>query len=118
MNKRQITADLGVTTYAPLVATLAEFKADLDALAESIGADAETANVVIEYEHDYHDGGGSVNAYIWRWETDEEAAAREAHAATERLAAAERQAAEDEAQERHMLEALKAKYETPRGAAG
>ena len=110
MDRQQIRADIDFGTYTEINETLASFRAHLDRLAASIGATAETANVWMEYESDPWDGGGSINAYVWRWETDEEAAGREER---ERLASEESRrayAAQQEARERATYEALRAKY--------
>ncbi len=107
---QQIKADIGLGTFSSVDMRLSDFKAFLDERAVSIGADDETANVFIEYEHDPYDGGGSINAWVWRWETDEELATRQRAESERREADVARHAAEQEQRERATLAALKAKY--------
>lgn len=112
MNHQQVRAEMGFNMYTAVHCSLDEFKADLDRLAESIGASAHRpAQICLEYERGWGDELGTLEAYIWRWETDEECVAREAREKIEReqsrAAYAERMAAE----ERRTYEALKAKFE-------
>jgi hypothetical protein len=111
MDHRKITAQIGIDTDNAINETLVEFKARLDALAASIGATEETAEVEIEHERGWDDDSGSVTAIVFRWETDEECVAREAQLAEKRAERERMAVAHREQQERAIYEALKAKFE-------
>lgn len=102
----RVQKDIGFDVYETIEESLTEFKARLDALARHIGATPETAQITLEYDSDWRDGGGSIEAYVWRAETEAEAASR--RAADDARSA--HYAAQREASERTIYAALKAKF--------
>lgn len=110
MGKLQIKAKIEIEAFTALDMSLVGFTALLNQLAQKIGADEKTANVTIEYESEPYDYGGHIEAYVWRYETDEEEAVREAAEAKIEVERQILDATVREVNERRIYEALRKKF--------
>lgn len=110
MPKRKITYPIGFNQYTDFEGTAVAFKAKIDAAMIKIAATNETAYVKFSIDQ-YNDGGCDIDFSVWRYETDEEQSAREAREKAEKAEHAIQEQLRQEARERHMYEALKAKFE-------
>jgi hypothetical protein len=107
MDNRQIRTDIYLSDFDGSVDALLRI---IDSAFERVGATRETGCVCIELDSGYYDSGATLEAYVYRMETDEEWAERERRQREDEAARAALARQQTEASERQLLAQLKAKY--------